>query len=693
MRALCSLPLALAFVVVAAGCPAEVAAPGCKKTNTCGGEEVVVEPPRLFVDPPFGLGFDCVNIGCDNERRLVVENRGGGVIKLSLLRLSIDSSTDFTLRRADDNALPFDEATAVEITADTPLELFVRYVPSDGSPDEGTVNLDWYDGKVAFADAVLTRVDLPLSTRALGDVTAALQGGRLNFGFVPVGGYSSREIVIKNDGTGGVLSVGPVTLDAATSTTFQEPVAGAWGVQFVNPGAEARIPVNFRPDVTGPFSGALFVQTNDGGNPALRVDVVGTALSDPRAAPSLSTIDFQTIRVGAARTVEFLVLNHGGVPLTVQAAAAGAGLEVYPAEVQTIAPLEAAAFAAVWTPTSGGVFVGQVRLTTNDPSQPQIVLGAGGFAEAPALSSSPATIDFGGVVQTWTTGAQTFLISNTGFGDLTIDTIAFDIGSSSQIRFAEVPPLPLKINPGDPPVAVSVFLEATTLGTTNAVVLVGSDSIDTGFGSGGIARLNITGRVITCEEGCPVSNGAPSCGTGACQIGDCDNRFHDADDRFNTGCECGEDLVPGAGNTRRDVDGVCNGIAIGPIGDDCAQTRLVRRSGTLHDENDVDLYTFRATDDAVFFGCDFGSDSFDIRIRLEGAPSGMRVCARRAEDGVGCGGENQRTCSFGEIRFDGGSQVFGDDDDSDVTVWVEWAPDSAPQCGNYTLAVKGNGGF
>ncbi|MDP2339889.1 MAG: choice-of-anchor D domain-containing protein [Deltaproteobacteria bacterium] len=692
MRALVASVL-VGVVVVVAGCPAEVAA-GCKKTktNSCEEDVVVVEPPRLFVDPPFGLGYDCVTIGCDAERRLVVENRGGGTIKLSLVRLSIDTSNDFTLRRADDAALPFDEATVVEITPTTPLELFVRYAPSDGDDDEGAVTLDWYDGKLAFEDAVLTHVELPLSTRALGDVAALLQGGRLNFGFVPLGGYSTRDIVIKNDGNGGVLSVGPVTLADGTSTTFQEPVANAWASQFVNPGAEARIPVNFRPDVVGAFSGTIFVQSNDGANPALSIEVVGTAVSDPQATPSTSTLDFQTLRVGAARTVEFLVTNTGGVPLTVQAGQSGAGFAVYPAELQTIAPLEAAAFAAVWSPVSGGVFAGQVLLATNDPTQPQIVIGATGFANAPALSASPATIDFGGVVQGWTTGAGTFFISNNGFGDLTIDTIAFDIGSSSQIAFAEVPPLPVKLGPNDPPIAISVFLEANTLGTTNAVVLVGSDSIDTGFGSGGIARLNVVGRVITCEEGCPTNNGTPSCGTGSCEIGSCDNRFHDANISVGDGCECGEDLVPGGGGTRRDVDGVCNGANIGPLGDDCASVREVRRSGTLHSDTEVDLYTFRATDDSEFFGCDFGSDSFGVRIRLEGAPAGMRVCARQAEDGVGCGGENQRRCGGTELFFGGGNQVFGDSDESDFTVWVEWAPGAQPQCGGYTLFVKGNDG-
>ena len=687
----CSKPLLLfvtaALVGVAAGCAGQVAAPGCKTKNGCVDSDVVVEPLRLFVDPPFGLGYDCVTIGCDNERRLVVENRGGGTIKLALVRLSIVTSQDFVLRSGDGNELPFNADTSVAVTADTPLELFVRYAPTDGVDDEGSVSIDWYDGELAFEDAVLTRVELPLSTRALGDVVASLQGGRLNFGFVPVGGYASRDIVVKNDGNGGVLSAGPVTLAEGTSTAFFEPTAGAWATQFVNPGAESRIAVHFRPDVEGVFTGSLFVQSNDGAHPALEVAVAGTALADPRAELSAlsatSTLDFQTIRVGASRTVEFLVHNDGGAPLTVQATAAGAGFAVYPPEPQTIAPLEAAAFAAVWSPVVGGAFSGRVVLTTNDPTQTRINIDATGFADAPALSAAPVTVDFGGVVQGWTTGAQAFLISNNGSGDLTINTIAFDVGSSSQIRFAEVPPLPVKLVAGDPPISVSVFLEASTLGTTNAVVLVGSDSIDTGFGSGGIARLNVVGRVITCEEGCPVNNGTPSCGTGACEIGACDNRFHDADFGFGNGCECGEDLVPAGGGARRDIDGQCPGLSLGTL-NDSDNPNSTSFTGTLSSENDVDLFSFRANDQSQFLTDDYGA-----LVELVSGPAGLVMFARFADAGVGCGGETQRNGPSNRL---GGRGKNLNDNSEDVTVWIEWAPGASPQCGNYTVRFRADNG-
>jgi len=691
-----SLALAAAgvFVVgVTAACPNEIATSGCPPG---GCEPKVPEaPPRLFVDPPFGLGYDCITLGCDNERTLTVENRGGGKVRLTLVRLSVDTSPDFTLRRADGGALPIDDATAVDVTPDAPLQLLVRYAPTDGTADTGKVLLDWFDGALAFADAVVTNVELPLSTRALGGATATLVEPRLNFGFVDVGGEVRREIVVRNAGDGGVLTVGPVALEDGTAPVFVEPQAGDWGEHFVNPGDEARIPVVFRPDAAAAFLGALQVRTSDGGAPALRVEVAGTAVAEPRLQLSTTAVQFGNVRVGVLRTETVTATNIGGAPLTFSpSVAAGAGVALSSTEPVTLPPLESAAFTVSWTPIAGGPFAGAVALSTDDPTQPQSTITLDGFANAPLLSATPASVDFGGVVQGWTTGAQTFLLSNTGFGELTLSSIAFEVGSSSQIVLTDVPALPIKLTPGEDPVAISVFMTASTLGTQSAVVLVGSDSVDGPLGSGFIGRLNVAGRVITCEEGCPVDNGQPSCGTGACAIGTCNDRFHDANNGFGDGCECGEDTI--GGGQRRDIEGSCNpGLNIGPLGDDCARTREVRRGGnTLHDERDVDVFFFHATDESVFFGCDGFGDTFGVRIRLEGAPADMRLCAVQQADGTGCGGENQRRCvnAGSDLFFGGGNQPFGGSDTSDFTVWVEWAPEAAAQCGSYTLFVKGNDG-
>jgi hypothetical protein len=689
-----SLPLLVLGVVVVTGggCPTEAPAPKCRGAS-CNADDEPEEPPRLFVDPPFGLGFDCVLIGCDDERSFIIENRGGGIVRIPLLRLAVDTSSDFTMRRADGEALPRDADEAVDVKPGEPLEVVVRYEPSDGTADEGTVLLDWYDGALDFDDAVVVNVELPLSTRALGSVEAAVDVERLNFGFVAVDDDAIRSFVVRNDGEGGVLEVGPVVLAEDTPEVFFEPAPGDWGPFFVNPGDEVSIPVRFAPDTADVFLGALTVPTSDGGVPALTVAVAGTAIAEPRAQLSTTTIALGDVRVGQTRTEPVVVTNTGGAPLTIEPRVSAPTLQLSPTGPQTIEPLESATFDIAWTPTAGGEFTAPVTVTTDDPTQAGVVVTVTGFANAPLLTATPGTVDFGSVVVGWMTGAQTIRLANTGFGELTINSVEMELGSSSQVVLTDVPGLPIKLSPGEEPVALNVFLNASAEGTQTAVLLIGSDSVDGRQGTGGVTRVNVTGRVISCNEGCPTPNGEPSCATGACTIGSCSNGFHDANHTIPDGCECPED--PLSGGVRRDLDDACPGLNIGPLGDDCATVKEVRRSGnTLHADDDVDIFFFQATDESEFFGCDFTGDSFGVRIRLEGAPSSMRLCAAQQAGGTGCGGDNQRRCvnAGSDLFFGGGNNFLSGSDTSDFTVWVEWADGAAPQCGNYTLFVKGNDG-
>ena len=45
----------------------------------------------------------------------------------------------------------------------------------------------------------------------------------------------------------------------------------------------------------------------------------------------------------------------------------------------------------------------------------------------------------------------------------------------------------------------------------DAVLLLTSDSV-----VDDVIRLDITGNVVSCEEGCPIQNGVPDCSTGSC---------------------------------------------------------------------------------------------------------------------------------------------------------------------------------
>jgi hypothetical protein len=684
-----------------AGCPAvnigtnidceeNPEAQACQSTDAGPGEIAA----RLFVDPPFGTGFECVAIGCIEERTFKVENRGGRDLHVSLVRTSVDTSSEFTLRLHPildgvlDTSREFTRPSStspVILKAGAQFAIVVRYAPNDANADEGVLQIDWYDGEKSYNDAILNHVELALSTRVLGSAVADLTNAVLNFGYVPAGTTKTLAVEITNTTEGNAtLEIAPPVFASGTSSTFrvdmETPV-------FVAAGESIEIPVHFTPSSTTAFFGALYFATNDGGRPQLSIQLKGTAIEGPwyeLASPSNFVADFGDLRVGDSRSKEVTIRNLGGLPLFVtpaleQGAELGFSTNVtVDIAMPALNPLEERTFSVSSTPTIGGEVAGRMGFTTNDPSLPYDWIDLRTYGIAPDAAFSSTTLAFGPIVQTWIAPAQTVDIWNQGTGEMTIGGIEFELGSSSQVKLVTTPTLPMKLAQGDV-VSLSVFVDALTLGPANATLLIHTDSIVEPT-----RRVDVTATVVSCDEGCPMANGTPSCTTGSCQVGACYSGWHNADQAFSSGCECGEDTASG------DVGGACfNGVNVGPLGDSCSNNQSsTTRTGTLHDINDVDLYYFFADDGGSAF-CDTFGDSFRIKVELNAAaPAGLEFCYRHANDG--CGGENQRICGNRVASFANGS--YGTDDDTWATIWVRWAPGSNPVCGNYTITFRANDG-
>lgn len=684
------LMLAAACTVVGAGCPAPVAAP-CENTPAGCGPPLNNDPPRFFADPPFGVGFECVTIGCDTEKPLSLENRGGGTLGIALVRPTVDTSSDYTIARADGEPLPFtgsdddenDASAHVLLGASEKLALIVSYVPTDGELDQGAVLVEHYDAALPFVDAAPVEDEIAISARALGTPAAVLPIAVLDFGFVELGDDKTLELVIENAADESVLTVGPLDRADGTAAVFHPGDPRDWGQRFANPGVSAIYKVVFTPTSADAFFGELVLATNDPLRPEVRVLVQGTAIAEPRLAvvDPIGDLALAPVRAGETRTGVVTIRNLGGAPLDATPslfAGEELGLSVAPLEgIIGIAPLATAQVTVSLTSSNGGAVNGILKIIANDPATLHTVTITG-EVEAPLLSSSPSFLDLGDVVQGWSAVPGQIAIANTGFGELTITSISFEVGSSDQIALADVPPLPVKLSPGEEPILLTVLLTAGSVGPADAVVLIASDSIDNG-----VSRVDVHGDVITCEEGCPTPNGSPRCDSGFCEVGGCVDDFHDADTVVVNGCECTEDVI---GNTREDIGQACGqGLDLGGLSDDDGG---FTRDGTLHADGDIDLYFIRMSDDTQLFDDEYGGE-----IVLVNGPPGLQVCANFQDNGTGCGGA-PTNCSTTRVRGNGQSGVFGSSDNSeDVTVFVMWQPDAAPQCGNYTIRFDADEDF
>ena len=679
----------IAMATFAVGCLNETAVPPCNGPLCRDAGVDAEEGPRIFVDPPFGVGFDCGRLGCSTEKRLTVENRGTGSVRVVLARLSVGSSNDFVLRRADEGPLPVDDSTAVNVRPDTSLPLIVTYTPTDGASDAATLWIDWYDGELPFEDAVIERVELPLTARVLGPPQAELGSGRVNFGYTAPGTTVSGEVVVHHSGEDGILSVGPLVLEEESGmdvSIFRAPTPDAWDARLLNPGEEARFAVEFAPDAAHVFRNAALLATNDEAGPQLRVLLHGTGDGEPRLhlSEESADVDLGDVRVGVLRSRDIVIENTGGAPLQVDAAVVAGttdGFSVAPASIAAVAPLQSAVFAVTFAPTRGGDVSGTLRLQSNDPTSSSTEIPLHGFGNSPELIATPEEVQFEDIVLGWSSAPQEVSIQNGGFGELTITSIEFEVGSSAQLRLVNVPRLPIKLAPGEAPLVFSTLVMGTSIGAANGTLIVGSDAV----GGADVTRIPLSGRVLSCEDGCPVAHGEPSCASGSCAVDVCDDRYHDADADVGTGCECAEDPIPASGGLLRDIPGACDGLNIGPI-HDCSDPRQVSFSGSLHADSDVDLFFVRANDAGDLFCNGFG-DAFYLNVDLTDRMPGMQVCMRRGGEGTGCGGELFRTCAPGHLEYRG---VGGAADTSDVTIWVEWANRDLAACGEYTLRVSAN---
>ncbi len=636
--------------------------------------------PRLYVDPPFGVAFSCVLLGCDTTATLRLENRGGGYLKLPAVRLAVDASVEFSLSfsRPAGDALERPTPTAqYSLGPGEAVLAHVTYRPTDGSSDSTYLQIDWYDGSQDYEKAAIERVELPVVARVLGAAHASLAEPQLSFGYVAVGEEVEAAVQIDNvSTTDGILEVVAATFTADSPSVFYVPPGFN---PRANPGDHVLVPVRFVPTSAEPYFGTLVLGTNDPDTPTQMVTVSGTAIEEAQVTvldPDADALDFGHVFYGNELRDSVLLRNDGGTAAEVVVSVTGGGYSLGGPSSFTIEPLAEAVVPVVLRGTASGEKSGLLQASWQGGTQ---TVALHGFCDAPEITASPTSLSFGQLALGWTSDTQRITIKNNGTGELVITNIAFEVGSSSQVAVADTVALPLSVSPGDPAVEIPVWVRADHQGNIDATLLIDSNAVDAAT-----LRVPISASVVSCAEACPVENGTPACNSGSCAIGSCSSGWYDSDGELSNGCECQAER---GGN---DIGGTCsNGLKVGTLGDDCTSwPHEVIKTGTLHALNDVDLYYFETVDGGGF--CDPFTDSAQVRVELLNAPPGLVFCVNDQQAGSGCGGYTSYydpdICRTDKYIRDGS---YGADDNRDVTVWVLWKPGSAPVCGNYQLKFRG----
>jgi hypothetical protein len=279
-------------------------------------------------------------------------------------------------------------------------------------------------------------------------------------------------------------------------------------------------------------------------NAAPEVDVTGSGVSiaDGDMVPSTTdNTDFGSVGTGASTTKTFVIHNTGEGSLMVAAinfAGPDAGdfsLVGAPAFPLTIASASTYTVTAKFAPMTGGTKNAELRIANNDVtegmyhfaitgmaiSSPEIDLegNGSGIIDGDLTPGTANNTDFGSVL----VGAdvsKTFVIKNTGMGNLTVSGVTFSGTNASEFTLTGAPSFPL-----DVPTAGSYTLTAkfapTAAGSRTATLTIANNDLDEGTFDFAVQGNGLTTTSVSPVNGTALFNVFPNPANGkaALEIG------------------------------------------------------------------------------------------------------------------------------------------------------------------------------
>jgi hypothetical protein len=649
--------------------------------------------PRIYVDPPFGLSFSCLLLGCDETRTLRVENRGAGILAIADLSLLSQDNHDFDMRltRLSDDGTSTDippplPHQALELAQNEGLDITINYQPTDGIEDVALLKIDWFKGGTAYEEAVIEELELELSARFLSEATAAIAEDSLDFGYTQVGEEKSLSLEVTNTSAGEVI----LALHAAH---IEQSIGAGLSIEpgfqgFANPGDTITVPVIYRPLSEELSTGTLILESNAAVE-SHEIYLAGTSISGPSlklSDPATTFVDFGDIDYGTQAQRSFLVRNEGGqsAHFALSLLAGGAqGFSHTPNQAFFLEPLEETAITVDLLALQGGLLEDTLAIspTLSDAgaNTPSLLVEMVATCSAPQAVASTNHLSFEPLVEGWVAPAQEVTINNSGQGILSINAAYFSSATMSPFTLGTPSPLPISLDSGQS-TTFWVSNQALQEGLVEDTLVIESNGVDSST-----LQVEVDVTVMSCAQGCLIDNGQPECGGGECTLAACDTGWHNTDIDLANGCECQEE------RGGMDVGSVCSGaLDLGTLGDNCSNhpnQKII--TGNLHDKDDRDLY-FMRSDDAGDTFCDSFGDSSRTSVQLVSGPPGLVLCARIRDAETGCGGYTQNydpsICGNTVYKHDGS---YASNDDRDLTAWVMWHPDAEPLCAPYTLKFRG----
>ncbi len=269
------------------------------------------------------------------------------------------------------------------------LDLTLRFTPSQSGGFNGQMNIQTNlqgVGQTVQLSATGTAPVLSVSTISL------------DYGAITVGTNSDQNITLSNTGNE-ILTIN--TLSIPGSSGFS--VVGAVLPISISPGSSQPITVRFSPTDVVSYSSALSIQSN-GGNQTVNLAGQGAG---GKISVSPAQVDFQTVAVGASKTVAVTVSNTGNAPMSITGITSpplSTPFSLIFTGTPTIQLLPGTSYTilAVFSPTAEGTFnnntfvvsTNAVNTLTGETIKGQATIKLQGAAVVPKVIITPSSVVF-----------------------------------------------------------------------------------------------------------------------------------------------------------------------------------------------------------------------------------------------------------------------------------------------------------
>jgi dienelactone hydrolase len=271
------------------------------------------------------------------------------------------------------------------------------------------------------------RLDLVIPNQGSTTVTIALQAATvtLSVASLDFGGQAltttsaSQPVTLTN--TGPVpLNIAGISLGGTNPNDFGETNNCN---STLASGAHCTVNVSFTPGQVGPRSASLSISDSAVGSPQ-SVALTGSGLvTGPNVTLSTSTLTFPTQLVQTTSSAQGVTLtNYGTSTLNISGIALNGNFGQTNSCPASLASVASCTINVTFTPATAGSLAGTLSITDSVAGSPQVISlsGVGTFVEL-----NPAALAFGTVKVNASSQPKTTVLTNTGSGTLTINSISF----------------------------------------------------------------------------------------------------------------------------------------------------------------------------------------------------------------------------------------------------------------------------